>query len=178
MLCEIFSIQELLTTDANFKTSEYSEEDTRYMRVLLGILENVLMIAVKKSLIFAGNVRATTWWIFSFSFSFIMFVQSVGSNVGGLLAIRPNENDVTMRNSIYTKFALFICCLALYFVLLFAFKPPEVPYIGEENKPAIEILEDKTGIWLAEYSKANIVQMQEATGAFFAVFGTALCFVF
>ena len=75
MFCEIFSIQELLTTDANLKTSEHSEEDTRFMRVLLGIIENVIMIAVKKSLIFSGNVRATSWWIFSFSFSFVMFVQ-------------------------------------------------------------------------------------------------------
>ena len=132
IFCEIFSIQELLTIDANLKTTEHSEENTRYMRVLLGILENVIMIAVKKSLILVGNLRATTWWVFSFSFSFIMFVQSVGYNMGGLLAILPSENDVTMRNSTCTKFALFICCLALYFVALFAFKPPEVPYFGED----------------------------------------------
>ena len=124
---------------------------------MIGLIENVIMIVVKKSLVFQLNVRATAWWIASYSFSFFMFVKDIGTNVGKLLALSPKE--INIKNSILFKIFVLLVCLGLYFTVIFAFAPEPSKYF-EDDKDIISFLEKQTGIWLAEYTKEQLSMME------------------
>ena len=51
-LCDIFGVQELLLADKNFNIDPKLDQESKMTRVLIGIGENIIGIAVKKLLIF------------------------------------------------------------------------------------------------------------------------------
>ena len=132
----------MLVADKNLNIPEFLEEDARLTRILLGMIENIIMIAVKKLLIFQFNIRATGWWIASYSFSYIMFLKDFGMNIGKIMAL-SSSREVSFRNSIFFKIFLGLVSIGFYFGLMFGFQSPFLYYLnrGEEQINVIEIIQ-------------------------------------
>lgn len=67
-------------------------------RIMIGIGENFIGIAVKKLFVNRFNIRATPWWFASLAFSIIMLTKDVAMNLGKVLA-----SDVHDGNSFKTN---------------------------------------------------------------------------
>ena len=143
---------------------------------MIALIENGLMIAVKKLLIFQFNVRATGWWIASYSFSFFMFVKDIGMYMGKLLVTQGQTYN--LRNSMGCKIFVILVSTALYFGVIFGFSSPSNRFGYSVNIMAM--IEEETGIWFADYSKEDISRLLMASivlmGCSLLVFCCVTCY--
>ena len=123
------------------------------------------MIATKKALVFQFNIRATTWWIASQILSLVMYTWIVCLNIGKLFAIVPQNEGAKMHakgKRVVNSF-MALCILGIYFATIFAFGSDDVDTIKSHYggyKSMMERIEGETGIWLAEYSKEQLMAMR------------------